>query len=278
MDANSDKPKKILIVDDIGAVRKRYASILRSEGYEVTVAVDGKEALDLASRRLFDLICLDLNMPGMNGLDVLYELRTNYSKMREVFHVTDVPVLCITGYGSEEAVNTALLLGAAGVLNKPVNLDELLSTVKNLLQDGYDPTTLRRRVVVVIDSSPHIRGLFRHIFEGMGWSVVEGSDPERLLSVLKGPTPSVIIVSLPTAPREEEAILARLAPLVDRVPVLVIAQHTTQEARIRDLLNGRAVILVRPLVLDKLTEAIEQAQRLVEPAGRPNENGPARVS
>jgi DNA-binding NtrC family response regulator len=198
--------------------------------------------------------------------------------MREMFHVTDVPVLCISGYSSEEAVNTALLLGAAGVLSKPVNLEELLTSVKNILTDGHDPAMHRRRVVVVIESSPHIRGLFRHIFEGMGWSVVEGSDPERLLSVLKGPTPSVIVVSLPTAPREEEALLARLAPVVDRVPVLVIAQHAVQEARIKDLLNDRAVILVRPLVLDKLAEAIERAQRLVEPAGRPNENGPARVS
>ena len=278
VDKDGEKPKKILVVDDIGAVRKRYASILRSEGYEVAVAVDGKEALEFCGRRFFDLILLDLNMPGMNGLDVLYELRSNYSKIREVFNIADVPVLCISGYGSEEAINTAHLLGAAGVLSKPVNLEELLSRVKALLVGGYDAAAQQRRVVVIVDPSPHNRGLFRHIFEGMGWSVAEELDPERLVSVMNGSTPYVIVANLPPGRIDEEALLVRLAAIAHRMPVLAIAQNPAQEARIAERLNGRAVVLVRPIVLDKLTEAIERAERLLEHGGQKVKNGPAGVS
>jgi CheY-like chemotaxis protein len=279
VDKDGEKPKKILVVDDIGAVRKRYASILRTEGYEVSVAVDGKEALEFCGRRFFDLILLDLNMPGMNGLDVLYELRSNYSKIREVFNIADVPVLCISGYGSEEAVSTAHLLGAAGVLSKPVNLEELLSRVKALLEGGYDAAAQQRRVVVIVDPSPHNRGLFRHIFEGMGWRVADEPEPERLVSVLNGSTtPYVIVASLPAGRIDEEALLVRLAAIADRVPVLAIAQNPAQEARVVERLNGRAVVLVRPVVLDKLTEAIERAERLLDHGGQKVKNGPAGVS
>jgi CheY-like chemotaxis protein len=273
-----DKPKKLLIVDDIGAVRKRYASILRSEGYEVMVAVDGKEALELAGRYFFDLILLDLNMPGMHGLDVLYELRSMYSKMREVFHVTDVPVLFISGYSSEEAVSTAHLLGAAGILNKPVNLEELLTTVKELLKDGYDPSSQRRRIVVVIDPSAHIRGLFRHIFEGMGWSVLEGRDPERLFAMLNGAPPYAIVVSLPSAQHDEEALLDRLSSMIGRIPMLVIAQSAMQQLRVEQRLNGRAVILLRPLEVGSLAKAVDEAQQLTETTGKKGAHGPSKGS
>lgn len=268
-DTKGEKPKKILVVDDINAVRKRYASLLRNEGYEVTVAEDGKTALDLACQRFFDLILLDLNMPGMKGLDVLYELRSAYARMREVFHVADVPVLCVTGYGTEEAVSTAHLLGAAGVLSKPVQQEELLAIVKKLLQDGYDSVARQRKIAVIVDLLPHNHGLFRHIFEGMGWGVVEEADPDRLLSILNASTPYIMVVSLPGGKIDEEVLVNRIAPMMERTPVLVIAQDLDQKARVSKRLSQRAVVLVRPLVLDTLTEAIEQARQFLEsPASR----------
>ncbi len=259
MDRDGEKRKKILVVDDIGAVRNRYASLLRNEGYEVMAAADGKEALELAGRHLFDMILLDLNMPGMNGLDVLNELRATYAKMREVFHVDNVPVLCISGYISDEAVSTANLLGAVGILEKPVHLDELLATVSQVLRDG-GPVPGRRKTVVVLDPNAKIRSLFRHLFEGLGWAVVEGSDPDRLLAVLKSSTPDLILVSLPPLPAEEELMLSRFAPVADRIPLIVVARSASQGSRVTQWLPEDVVVLIRPFGPETLTQAVERAQ------------------
>lgn len=259
MDRDGEKRKKILVVDDIGAVRNRYASLLRNEGYEVMVAADGKEALEMAGRHLFDMILLDLNMPGMNGLDVLHELRATYSKMREVFHVDNVPVLCVSGYISEEAVSTANLLGAVGILEKPINLDEMLATVSQVLTEG-GPVPGRRKTVVVLDSNAKVRSLFRYVFEGLGWAVVEGSNPDRLLAVLTSSTPDLILVSLPPLPAEEESVLSRFAPVADRIPLIVVARSASQGNRVTQWLPEDVVVLIRPFGPETLTQAVERAQ------------------
>jgi DNA-binding NtrC family response regulator len=198
--------------------------------------------------------------------------------MREVFHVADVPVLCITGYGTDEAVSTAHLLGAVGVLNKPVDQEELLATVRKLLQGGYDSVAQQRKIAVIVDSIPRNRGLFRHIFEGMGWGVVEEPDPDRLLSLLNASTPYVMVVSLPDGKIDEELLVNRIVPLMERIPVLVIAQDPEQQARAAQRFNHHAVILVRPLVLDTLTGAIDQAQRLLESMASNSDDVPALAS
>ena len=259
MDRDGEKRKKILVVDDIGAVRNRYASLLRNEGYEVMAAADGKEALEMAGRHLFDMILLDLNMPGMNGLDVLHELRATYSKMREVFHVDNVPVLCVSGYISEEAVSTANLLGAVGILEKPINLDEMLATVSQVLTEG-GPVPGRRKTVVVLDSNAKVRSLFRYVFEGLGWAVVEGSNPDRLLAVLTSSTPDLILVSLPPLPAEEESVLRRFAPVADRIPLIVVARSASQGNRVTQWLPEDVVVLIRPFGPETLTQAVERAQ------------------
>lgn len=259
MDRNGEKLKKILVVDDIGAVRNRYASLLRNEGYEVMAAADGKEALELAGRHLFDMILLDLNMPGMSGLDVLHEIRATYAKMREVFHVDNVPVLCVSGYISEEAVSTANLLGAVGILEKPVYLDELLASVNQVLREG-GPVPGRRKTAVILDPNAKIRSLFRYVFEGLGWAVVEGSDPDRLLAVLKNSTPDLILVSLPQLPAEEETMLSRFGSVADRIPLIVVAQSARQGNRVTQWLPAEVVVLVRPFGPETLTQAVERAQ------------------
>lgn len=268
MDRETEKRKKLLVVDDIGAVRNRYASLLRNEGYEVMTAPDGKEALELAGRHLFDMILLDLNMPGMSGLDVLNELRATYVKMREVFHVENVPVLCVSGYISEEAISTAHLLGAVGILEKPVNLDELLATVNRVLKEGC-PVPGRKKTVVILDPSMKVRSLFRYVFEGFGWAVVEGSDPDKLLAVLKGSTPDLILVSLPPIPAEEESVLSKFALVADRMPIIVVAQNESQGKRVTQWLPDDVVVLIRPFGPETLTEAVERARSRSKAAALP---------
>ena len=116
----------ILVVDDEPPMRKLLSSSLKASGYAVREAADGSEALKLIDEHPFDLLLLDVNMPGPNGLQVLQALRRS----------ADMTVLILSGRGRERDKVEALDLGADDYLIKPFGIAELLARVKVLLRRG----------------------------------------------------------------------------------------------------------------------------------------------
>jgi len=115
----------ILIVDDDPALRRALSDRLRSWGHSTESAADGPEALELAARREFDLLLLDLSMPGMQGMDVL-------RRLREEEYPAEVVVL--TSYGSVESVVEAMKAGATDFLTKPADFELIRNTVERTLE------------------------------------------------------------------------------------------------------------------------------------------------
>ncbi len=117
---------KILAVDDSAAMRQMVGATLVSAGYEVEQAADGQEALQIAERQSFDLVITDVNMPVMNGLDLVRRLRALPS-------YRGVPLLVLTTESSMERKLEGKEAGATGWLVKPFNPDRLLSTIARVL-------------------------------------------------------------------------------------------------------------------------------------------------
>jgi two-component system KDP operon response regulator KdpE len=116
--------QSILVVDDEAPMRKLLSSNLKASGYALRTAVDGTEALKLIEEHPFDLLLLDVNMPGPNGLQVLQAFR----------RTAEMPVLILSGRGREHDKVEALDLGADDYLTKPFGIAELLARVKALLR------------------------------------------------------------------------------------------------------------------------------------------------
>lgn len=116
---------RILVVDDDRVFRLSTAELLRQDGYEVVAVEDGEAAVSAMREAAFDLILLDLRMPGAGGMQVIEVLR----RWGEA-----IPVLMITGYGSIDAAVSALHTGADDFLTKPVDPDVLSSRVAELLE------------------------------------------------------------------------------------------------------------------------------------------------
>jgi len=121
----------ILVVDDEPAMRKLLSNNLKASGYAVRLAADGTEALKLIEEHPFDLLLLDINMPGPNGLQVLEAVRRTEQS----------PVLMLSGRGRELDKVEALNRGADDYLCKPFGIAELLARVKALLRRVAPGTT-----------------------------------------------------------------------------------------------------------------------------------------
>jgi DNA-binding NtrC family response regulator len=116
---------RVLVVDDEKNQREIYTMILEDDGYNVTTAQSGEQALRFARESQFDLVLTDYKMTGMDGLTLLGELL----KLDP-----SIIVVMMTAHGSVESVKDALRGGAFDYLEKPIDRDQLLKVVRNALE------------------------------------------------------------------------------------------------------------------------------------------------
>ncbi len=123
--------KHILIVDDEPNVRLVFRTALESVGYTVAEAEDGASALEWLAQSPTDLVLLDLQMPGVGGMEVLRRLRDSGN---------DVPVVIVTAHGSIPDAVQAMKLGAIDFLTKPLNPEPLRQVVRGVIQRHSEAT------------------------------------------------------------------------------------------------------------------------------------------
>jgi len=114
----------ILIVDDQEDIRRSLSGILEDEGYQVVMADNGADALEMAREEVPDLVLLDIWMPGLDGLETLERLKSL---------LPDVTVVMMSGHGTIETAVKATKLGAYDFVEKPFSLDKMLITIANAI-------------------------------------------------------------------------------------------------------------------------------------------------
>jgi two-component system nitrogen regulation response regulator NtrX len=118
----------ILIVDDEPGVRSALGGVLRDEGYNVDAVDSGEACLDRLGRRVFDVVVLDIWLPGMDGLATL-------ARMRE--RQVDAQVVIISGHGNVESAVRAIKMGAFDFVEKPLSLEKTVLVVRNALRQRH---------------------------------------------------------------------------------------------------------------------------------------------
>ena len=119
------QPLQILVVDDEQSICLLLHDVLTRFGHSVTTCQDGKSALGLAADQPFDLVFLDIRMPGMGGLEALKKLRGQLPQATFVM---------ITGFAKDDVIDQALQSGAAACLCKPFSLSQVTKLLEDLKQ------------------------------------------------------------------------------------------------------------------------------------------------
>lgn len=146
----------ILIVDDEAGVRSSLAGVLRDEGYQVDTVDSGEACLEQVKRKSYDVLLLDIWLPGLDGLDTLEQLRARAGSIG-----FEAEVVMISGHGSIEHAVRATKLGAFDFIEKPLSLEKTVLVVRNALRQRQleiENRALRarvdRRYVIVGESVP----------------------------------------------------------------------------------------------------------------------------
>jgi two-component system, NtrC family, nitrogen regulation response regulator NtrX len=130
---------RILVIDDERSIRNVLKEILENESYQVDVAENGPEGLELISREKYDVVLCDIKMPKMDGIEVLENIN----------RICDTPVVMISGHGTIETAVDAIKKGAYDYLAKPLDLNRILITIRNAMDKSnllQETKVLKRKV------------------------------------------------------------------------------------------------------------------------------------
>ena len=146
----TSNPATVLIVDDERSIRHSLRTILTSMGFTIVEAARGEEALALVRTAHFDAVLLDINMPGMGGVDVCRTMRRNLPRL---------PILMLTVQGNEDSKVEALDAGADDYITKPFQLRELTARLRVATRRNVPGNDEAAAIVigdVLLDPSRHV--------------------------------------------------------------------------------------------------------------------------
>lgn len=146
--------KKVLLVDDEVVFTENMSSLLTKRGYNVSIANNGASAIQTLAKENFDVVVLDLKMPGMDGIATLKEI-----KKLGLFTET----LMLTGHGAVDTALEAVKIGAYDYLTKPCTIEELTEKIEEAREKKGDEEKkdLDKKIQKVIESPKGVFSLFR---------------------------------------------------------------------------------------------------------------------
>jgi len=216
---------RVLVIDDEPNARELLQRSLTKDGFSVILASSGEEGLRLARARRPDLITLDVMMPGMDGWEVLRELKADAD-------VNRIPVIMVTMVDDQGMGYT---LGAADYLTKPVDHQHLLTLLARY-RCKHPPCT-----VLLIEDDPDTRAIMCRQLEGAEWTVREAGNGKEALERVREDQPELILLDLmmPEMDGFEFLLELRQVEAWRDIPVVVVsAKDLTEEDRRR--LSGDA--------------------------------------
>jgi DNA-binding response OmpR family regulator len=227
--------KRILIVDDETNMRTTLADILSDEGYEVDTAVDGLSAVQMCEQQTYEVVLLDVRMPGIDGVETFRRIRR---------HCEAVRVVMMSAYSMDELKRAALEEGAIAFLSKPLDIDNVI----NLIQD------VRETAILVVEDDHATASRVQDSLKQQGYWVKVTSSPHDALELAEQIHFDIVLIDaqLPSM-NGLELYLAIKKVTPSSVAIMISGLEEEFERLAREAVRQTAYTIIhKPLDLDNL--------------------------
>ena len=253
----------ILVIDDERMICDLLRSVFYSFGHEVLMATSGREGLELFRQRRPRFTLLDLNMPGMNGIEVLQEIRKIDQK---------ADVIILTGGGTDALEIKARGLGAAEFLRKGLPLEALVRLVDRAMQRTASVTIappsvaapeeapaggLGEKSILVVDDEPQVRSMIAQFLTKRGYRVSVAQDGPTALTLVEQAPPHLIILDIKMPGMNGLEVLRQLRAKQYKGGVIALtsSQETSDLQGMMDL--GAVDVMGKPVDLETLEVVVQ---------------------
>lgn len=221
--------RRVLVVDDDRDLAESLAELLSLQGHTATPVFSGRQALAAFQEHDYDLVLMDVRMPGKDGLQVLTELRAINPAAR---------IVMMTGYALPEMLDTAVARGAWNVLHKPLDMARVFDLVERV-RPGI--------VILVVDDDPDYVESTRALLQDAGFATLSAPGGRAAIEQVRERAPSAMVLDLHLPDMAGIDVYRELQSQGDGLPtVIVTAFAEVEDQALRDL-PGSA----HPKVIDK---------------------------
>ncbi len=257
---------KILLVDDEVAFANNISKLISKRGYDIITVYNGESAVQAVDEQDFDVIVLDLKMPGMDGMAALKLIKGKKP---------GVEVIILTGHGSFESGIDGMQLGAFDFIMKPVRFDDLYEKIRQayqrklIIEESGTSSECRWagtglnmtepiRVCLIDDERIFVESLTK-VLKKRGMEVQAAFDGLSALKLLSVEEPDVIVLDLRMPGMDGLAVLQEIRAKDSQTPVILLTGHLDIDRVVQVMDKGVALVLLKPCPVETLVSAIENA-------------------
>lgn len=232
---------RILVVDDDPDFAETIGDILESRGHEIHLAHSGEDALAQAAGALFDLFLMDIQLPGINGVEVFHELRKGNPNARAIL---------MTGYSVEQLIEKAVEEGAIAVLRKPVDIPQVLE-----MMDEVRP----EKRVLLVDDDPDFSETFQRVLESHGYIVEAESNGGAAIERVRSEEVGALMLDIRLPDMNGLEVYLEARKVDPDVPVIVVTGFPREEVEKIVLFENswNTGVMVKPIDPDILCRTVE---------------------
>jgi len=234
------KKSRIFIVDDDVDFAESLAETLESRGHVVELCHSGEEAVSRFRETDFDIAFMDVKLPGMNGVESFFEIRKDKP---------DAKVMMMTGYSVEELLQQAIDHGALGVLDKPLDIEAVLTAVAEAGSDG---------IVLVADDDPDFAESAAAALTSAGYKVLLAHDGQEAIDKVLTNSIDILVLDMRMPALSGLEVYMGLKKQGHVVPTLIVTGYREEEAAVAELSETAGVCcLYKPFDPKALLDSIE---------------------
>ena len=256
--------KKILVVEDNPLNLKLIKSLLEVGKYEVIDAMDATTGIQLAQQHRPDLILMDIQLPGMDGLTATRELKKDPA-------LKDIPVVAITAHAMQGDDTNALEAGCSGYISKPIDTRSFLKKIPQFLQHNesirktskHESCGYKKRILIVDDEPVNIKVLEAKL-PSNEYEVSRASSGKEALEKVADTYPEVILLDIMMPEMDGYEVTRRLKadPNTRHIPIIVVTALTETKDKIKALDAGAEEFISKPVNSTELIARIKSMLRL----------------
>lgn len=232
---------KVLIVDDDKDFARSWGRVIESDGHQVRLAYSGEEAIVEVQRAHYDVVFLDVMLPGMNGVECFVRIREMRPNTR---------VIMMTGFTVDAVLEQAATSGAFAVLHKPLDEERVLTMLDEIRPGG----------ILIADDDPDFVAGIRSILEDAGYSVAEAHDGGEAVAMLREAHFDVALLDLRMPVIDGLEAYGKLRAEGIAIPTILITAYGREDFRKIDRLRQLEItgVLEKPFEPEHLLELIRR--------------------